>query len=207
VHGSVLVIGRTVYFAAGYTSYLDGGLWLWGLDAATGAVKYKATLSTEGTSQDGAMPDVDGRTIGMRFRRFDLSLGRVKASRPAMLATGAGLLDDCWGHRDRWNWTLGAGDTFGELLVFDGKTAYGVQSYYTFLKHDRSMQPATHTGHLHQKYARYTPGQFPIQAVCPGKQQRRQARRTEQAPADPGRQRPSLEPQDADSIPRDGPGR
>jgi len=36
-----------------------------------------------------------------------------------------------------------------------------VQSYYTFLKHDESMQPETHSGHLHQKYSRYVPGQFP----------------------------------------------
>jgi hypothetical protein len=46
--------------------------------------------------------------------------------------------------------------------VFDGGRAYGVQTFYTFLKHDKSMQPSTHTGHLHQKYARYTKDGFPI---------------------------------------------
>jgi len=40
--------------------------------------------------------------------------------------------------------------------------AYAAQSYYTFLKYTKSMQPDTHTGHLHQKYARYKPGDFPI---------------------------------------------
>ena len=33
---------------------------------------------------------------------------------------------------------------------------------HTFLKHDQSRWPSTHTGHLHQKYARYTSEQFPI---------------------------------------------
>jgi hypothetical protein len=36
-----------------------------------------------------------------------------------------------------------------------------VQTYYTFLKYDKSMQPDAHSGHLHQKYSRYVPGQFP----------------------------------------------
>ena len=37
-----------------------------------------------------------------------------------------------------------------------------MQSFYTFLKHDGSMHPPTHTGHLHQKYARYKAEWFPI---------------------------------------------
>jgi hypothetical protein len=96
----------------------------------------------------------------MRQRRYDLSLQPCKGPKLATIVTNTGLLEDCWGHR--WNWILGAGDVFGKLLVFDGKMAYGVQTYYTFLKHDKSMHPGTHTGHLHQKYTRYKPEQFPI---------------------------------------------
>ncbi|MBL7188198.1 MAG: PQQ-binding-like beta-propeller repeat protein [Phycisphaerae bacterium] len=162
VHGSVLVVKDTVYFAAGYTSYLDGGIRLYGLDAATGDVKYGTTLSSDGASKNGGMPDVlisDGQSITMRMRSYDLSLNETKRPRPATIIANTGLLEDCWGHR--WNWDLGGGDTFGKLLVFDERVAYGVQSYYTFLKHDKSMQPDTHSGHLHQKYSRYAPGQFP----------------------------------------------
>jgi outer membrane protein assembly factor BamB len=162
VHGSVLVVNGTVYFAAGHTSYLDGGIRLYGLDAATGDTKCKTTLSSDGASKDGAMPDVlvsDGRTITMRMRAYDLSLKETNRPRPATMAANTGLLEDCWGHR--WNWDLGGGDTFGKLLAFDGETAYGVQTYYSFLKFDKSMQPDTHDGHLHQKYSRYVPGQFP----------------------------------------------
>ncbi|UCE46910.1 MAG: PQQ-like beta-propeller repeat protein, partial [Phycisphaerales bacterium] len=162
VHGSVLVVNGTVYFAAGHSSYLDGGIRLYGLDAATGNVKCRTRLSSDGASKDGAMPDVlisDGKSITMRFRNFDLSLKETGRPRPAMIIANTGLLEDCWGHR--WNWTLGGGDTFGKLLAFDATVAYGVQTYYTFLKHDRSMWPDTHDGHLHQKYSRYVPGQFP----------------------------------------------
>ena len=162
VHGSVLVVNGTVYFAAGYTSYLDGGIRIYGLDAGTGDVKYTATLSSDGASKDGSLPDVlisDGQNITMRFRSFDLSLKETKRPRPATIVANTGLLEDCWGHR--WNWDLGGGDTFGKLLAFNGDTAYGVQTYYTFLKYDKTMQPDTHSGHLHQKYSRFAPGQFP----------------------------------------------
>jgi len=163
IHGSVLVVNGTVYFSAGHTSYLDGGIRLCGLDAKSGQLRYSKTLSAEGSGRDGALPDVlisDGHHIMMRERSYELSLEPSKGPKPATIVANTGLLEDCWGHR--WNWKLGAGDTFGKLLVFDDSTAYGVQTYYTFLKYDKSMQPGTHTGHLHQKYARYTPEQFPI---------------------------------------------
>jgi len=169
IHGSVLVVNGTVYFCAGHTSYLDGGLRLYGLDAETGRLRYTTTLSSAGASKDGTLPDVlisDGQNVIMRQKRFDLSLqsgrsgSRTAPAKGAVIVANTGLLEDCWGHR--WNWQLGGGDTFGKLLVFDEAMAYGVQTYYTFLKHDKSMQPGTHTGHLHQKYARYTPEQFPI---------------------------------------------
>jgi outer membrane protein assembly factor BamB len=162
VHGSVLVVNGTVYFAGGYTSYLDGGIRVYGLDAGTGDVKYSTTISSDGASKEAAMPDVlvsDGKTITMRMRHFDLSLKETNRPRPTTIIANTGLLEDCWGHR--WNWELGGGDAFGKLLAFNDKTAYGVQTYYTFLKYDKSMQPDAHSGHLHQKYSRYVPGQFP----------------------------------------------
>jgi hypothetical protein len=163
IHGSVLVVNDTVYFAAGHTSYLDGGIRLYGLDAGSGQLKCSAKISSEGASKDGTLPAVlisDGRNIVMRQRCFDLSLTACRRPRFAMILANTGLLEDSWGHR--WNWQLGGGDTFGKLLAFDGRMAYGVQTYYTFLKHDKSMHPDTHDGHLHQKYTRYTPAQFPI---------------------------------------------
>ncbi|MHC4681278.1 MAG: outer membrane protein assembly factor BamB family protein, partial [Planctomycetota bacterium] len=149
VHGSVLVVNGTVYFAAGHTSYLDGGIRLYGLNAGTGQVTYSATLSSDGASKDGALPDVlisDGKSITMRFRNFDLSLKGTGWPRKAMIIANTGLLEDCWGHR--WNWNLGGGDSFGKLLVFDDKAAYGVQTYCPDILHIsqvRQVDAARHT--------------------------------------------------------------
>jgi outer membrane protein assembly factor BamB len=41
VHGSVLVSDGTAYFTAGRSTYLDGGIFMYGLDPLTGTVKYK----------------------------------------------------------------------------------------------------------------------------------------------------------------------
>ncbi|MHC4628492.1 MAG: outer membrane protein assembly factor BamB family protein, partial [Planctomycetota bacterium] len=41
VHGSVLVKNNTAYFCAGRSSYLDGGLFIYGLNPATGEIRYQ----------------------------------------------------------------------------------------------------------------------------------------------------------------------
>lgn len=47
VHGSILVKNDTAYFAAGRSSYLDGGILLYGLDPATGKLKKGASVRGE----------------------------------------------------------------------------------------------------------------------------------------------------------------
>ena len=169
VHGSVLIQNGTVYAAGGHTSYLDGGIRLVALDARTGKMLHQATVSTPGASQAGCLPDVlvsDGQSISMRQKQFDASLAEQKGARGIVTTTG--LLEDLWMHR--LNWALGGAKApslssntpAGKLIVFDAETAVAAQTYYTFLKRTKSMQPATHTGHLHQKYVRYKPGDFPI---------------------------------------------
>ncbi|MGB2819406.1 MAG: hypothetical protein WBF17_00390, partial [Phycisphaerae bacterium] len=51
VQGSVLVQGGLVYFAAGRSSFLDGGIVVYGLDARTGKVLHWHLL-------EGPWPDV-----------------------------------------------------------------------------------------------------------------------------------------------------
>ena len=46
VHGSVLVCNAVVYCTAGRSSYLDGGVWLYGIDVATGKVLHQARVDT-----------------------------------------------------------------------------------------------------------------------------------------------------------------
>ena len=50
VHGSVLVMNGVAYFSAGRSSFLDGGIVLYGLDPATGTKRYETRL-------DGPHPD------------------------------------------------------------------------------------------------------------------------------------------------------
>jgi len=46
VHGSVLVQDGIVYCTAGRSTFLDGGIWLYGLDPTTGTVVHEAHLDT-----------------------------------------------------------------------------------------------------------------------------------------------------------------
>ncbi|MCK5175434.1 MAG: PQQ-like beta-propeller repeat protein, partial [Planctomycetes bacterium] len=191
IHGSVLVLDGVVYFAAGRSSYTDGGISLFGLDVYSGEKLHAASLfardslpgedSSDGMT--GALPDVlvsDGEYINMRHVQFDRNLVQRDVAEIKTLLAPTGLLEDCWMHRI--NWALGYGDPidsgahagvvrytgtnsrepFGKLIVFDDKNAYGVQTYYTFLKHDPKMHPSNQDGHKHQKYSRYESEDFPI---------------------------------------------
>jgi len=194
VHGSVLVLngeggsGGVVYCTAGRSSYLDGGIHLYGLDAASGRKLHESRayaapnpIGTKGPGEEmtPALPDVlvsNGTSINMRHVRFDRALVRQPASGLDTLVSATGLLEDCWAHRH--NCTLGfqgsirygshngalrcgPANPFGKLVVFDDRCAYAVQTMYTFLKHSPGMWPPAHRGHLHQKYATYKPQQFP----------------------------------------------
>jgi outer membrane protein assembly factor BamB len=46
VHGSVLVVDDTAYFTAGRSSHIDGGIFLYGVDPATGTVRLKQRLNS-----------------------------------------------------------------------------------------------------------------------------------------------------------------
>jgi len=192
VSGSVLVQNGIVYFAAGRSSYLDGGIRLFGLDVHSGHKLHEASVSAtpiypgkEKPEEEstGALPDLlvsDGRRINMRHVQFDLNLVQFDDAELRTLFTTTGLLEDCWMHRQNWCLgfpgkinshvhagrigTSGQGDKFpsGKLIVFDQRSAYGVQNPYTWLKSTSQMYPPTHEGHLHQKYSRYTPEYFPI---------------------------------------------
>ena len=195
ISGSVLVQDGLAYFAAGRSSYLDGGIRLFGLDLYTGRKLHETTVSAvpvypgrkDATVESvGALPDVlvsDGRTLNMRHLQFGTDLKpRDKAQLRTLCAT-TGLLEDLWAHRQ--NWCLGypgqVGSTAvapglatqrkasprptGKLIAFDADFAYAVRSRYTWLKHDRTMWPESHDGHLHQKYARYKAENFPVGVV------------------------------------------
>ena len=90
VHGGVLVQNDTAYFAAGRSSFLDGGIYVFAVDPATGNLLHEARIDSvdpaTGDMADGplpydmpadapgALPDVlvgDGTSFFMRHLQFD----------------------------------------------------------------------------------------------------------------------------------------
>ena len=131
VQGSVLVQDDVVYFAAGRSSFLDGGIIVYGLDAKTGRMLYSHVLEgpwpdiyeDTGTpfAMEGALPDLivsDGKDLYMQRIKFDAKLNRLETTQESSLgeldmganhlvATG-GFLDDTgfdrlyWMYSRRW---------------------------------------------------------------------------------------------------------
>jgi outer membrane protein assembly factor BamB len=131
VQGSVLVQDDVVYFAAGRSSFLDGGILVYGLDAKTGKVLYSHLLDGPHPdikkdvgrpfAMEGALPDLlvsDGKDLYMQRIKFDAKLNRIPVVRESplgelgmgvnhLVATG-GFLDDSgydriyWMHSKRW---------------------------------------------------------------------------------------------------------
>jgi len=132
VPGSLLVQHGIAYFAAGRSSYLDGGIRLYAVDVKTGKLQHHARL-------DGPWPDVskdigrpydmegaksdiltsDGRSIWLAFNEFELDLKpRAPQRLPDVaphqfvgggarqvglhLMTTSGFLDDTWYDRMFW---------------------------------------------------------------------------------------------------------
>jgi len=148
VHGSVLVDDKlsggvaTVYFAAGRSSFIDGGIRLYALELKTGNVRRKRDVYTfrgKDKTREMALPDiltVQKDTIWMRHLGVDKNLAQAEA-RPHLFAP-SGFLDDTWWHRTYWVYgtEIGSGYTHwpkagnmspaGRLLAFDGgKLIYG----------------------------------------------------------------------------------
>ena len=136
VNGSVLVQKGVVYFAAGRSSHLDGGITIYGLDPATGEVRHKTTLegpayNVENVEENyrlpmGALPDIltgDGEYLYMRTKKFDAALEPQKGT-PA-LRRRAGFLDDAYFKRVPWTF----GKAYARLIVHDDEAAYFVRMF------------------------------------------------------------------------------
>ncbi|MBC8875987.1 MAG: PQQ-binding-like beta-propeller repeat protein [Planctomycetes bacterium] len=155
VHGSVLIRDNRAYFAAGRSSFLDGGILLYAVDVATGKVVASRrfdSLDPESREQPKdivisfnyaaprvALPDIlsaDGDDIFMRQLRFDSSFASRELDKKHLYSS-AGLLDSTWWHRTYWQYgtTMGAGyhgwhlsgnqTPAGRILVFDDQHVFG----------------------------------------------------------------------------------
>ncbi len=163
VHGSVLVQDDVVYLTAGRSSFLDGGIYLYGLNPATGEVLYENRITDDPPDvtkdpgrpfdMDGALSDIlvsDNTDLYMYQVRLNPDLTRRAALRTTSLGARTmglhlmstkGFLDDTWYDRTYWSYSRkwpgfyfsNLGPKSGQILVFDNKTTYGVK---VFLKHE-----------------------------------------------------------------------
>jgi len=137
VPGSVLVEDGTCWFAAGRSSYLDGGIRLWALEAVTGKVATQKTIYhadpetgkmtpvTNGFAMTGLLNDIpatDGASVFIRQMNVSAAGGRNGLH----LYTTGGYLDPSWFNRTFWK--AGRAQTSG-LMVLGKDVAYGVEIY------------------------------------------------------------------------------
>jgi outer membrane protein assembly factor BamB len=175
VHGSVLVLPASdsspavVYASAGRSGYLDGGIVLVRLDAASGQELSRTVIDSRdpetgqqphplprpapGFSMSGALSDIlsaQQDSVFMRHLRFTLDGSPAEKTIPH-LHSPAGFLDDSWWHRTYWivgsemhggwgSWpNMGMQVPSGRLLVLDGQTVYG-------FGRDRYHRDGSHVG-------------------------------------------------------------
>ncbi len=171
VHGSVLVHEGIAYFTAGRSSYIDGGIRLYGLDPASGKILHKGLLEGPNSFDEGerdyafyimgANSDVlvaEGGTLFMRQKRLTPSLQEIK---PEVLSSKgerdvglhvfstSGLLDGSWYNRTFWMYTkrwpsfqlVNQAPKSGQLLVVGEKNTYGVKVFYHRNTHSTMFFP------------------------------------------------------------------
>ncbi|MHC4404355.1 MAG: outer membrane protein assembly factor BamB family protein [Planctomycetota bacterium] len=160
VHGSVLLDKGVVYFAAGRSTYLDGGIRVYGLEPASGKILHKGLLEGPHRSLDGerdlaffilgANSDVlvsEGGFLYMRqkkmtpdLKEIDIDVLSSKGAQDVGLHvfSTSGLLDDSWYNRAFWMYSkrwpgfqlANQAPKTGQLLVYDDLKTYAVRVFY-----------------------------------------------------------------------------
>jgi outer membrane protein assembly factor BamB len=138
VPGSVLIHQDKCWFAAGRSSYLDGGIRVCAVDPATGRVIAEKTVYSpdpetgkmikEGNNKiPGLLGDIaatDG--AGVYIRQMEVSGAEAGRAAGRHLYTTAGYLDSSWFNRTFWK--TGGFQTSGVMVMGPG-AAYGVEIY------------------------------------------------------------------------------
>ncbi len=158
VHGSIMIRDDTAYFAAGRSTFLDGGIAVFGLDPVTGAMKHGRIMQgpyedearsfpirARGQFQlEGCKADIfscAGSELFMRNQAFKPDLEPIvsESVKTLHLLASPGFLNDSPQHRTYWTvdrdlryggamGTFGAGPA-GDTIAFDGKLFYEVRGY------------------------------------------------------------------------------
>ena len=159
VHGSVLVLNNVAYCAAGRSTYLDGGIVLYGLDIPSGRIRYRGRLAGPhrasgernlGFFSPGANSDILTAEDGYIYmRQLKLTPDLKEIPVPVLSNKGAqdvgmhifstaSMLDDSWYNRTYWMYSrrwpgfqLGnQAPKTGQLLVVDDERTYAVRAFY-----------------------------------------------------------------------------
>lgn len=155
IHGSVLLTNGTAYFCAGRSSYLDGGLFIYGLDPVTGELRHQrqfygpyadarfpAFAEASGRSESevilGTTADVmtcEGDTLYLRQQAFNLDLTDAVAGKHLLASAGMleskrqhreyKLVQEDFNHRKMWT-TVKTEYPTGDIIVSDGTDYYSV---------------------------------------------------------------------------------
>jgi hypothetical protein len=158
VNGSIMVFEGTAYFAAGRSSFLDGGIGVFGLDPQSGTMKHGKIMQgpyeddnrdfpiqASGTFQlEGCKSDVfscAGDQLFMRQQGFTPDLQPINPDEvnTLHLLASPGLLNSSPQHRTYWTvdrnlryggamGTFGSGPA-GDAIAFDGKLFYEIRGY------------------------------------------------------------------------------
>jgi len=171
VHGSVLVDKGVAYFTAGRSTYLDGGIRVYGLDVISGKILHKGLL--EGPHRDvdkdrdlaffilGANSDVlvsEGGYLYMRQKKMTPELEEIEvdvlSSKGAQdvgmhIFSTSGFLDDTWYNRTFWMYSkrwpgfqlANQAPKTGQLLVVDDEKTYAVRVFYRRNVHSTMFFP------------------------------------------------------------------
>jgi len=107
VHGSVLILDGVAYVSSGRSTWLDGGISLYGLDPATGAIRYKTNY--ESTHPDyKKLADIDPAVQQQEQSRTDQNMTDYKTP-------GESDLSDAFSME---------GGTIRDILVSDGQNVF-----------------------------------------------------------------------------------
>jgi hypothetical protein len=173
VHGSVLVQDGVVYCTAGRSSFLEGGVWVYGLDPITGKVLHKLHIQSSNPDvthqagrpfdMEGIRTDIlvsDGTELYMFFLRMAPDLTLKETTRITKLGdrevsmhlmSNAGFLDKSWFDRNFWTYSRRwPGYYFaynapksGQILVFDRDNTYGLHVFTDRQGHSPRFWPGT----------------------------------------------------------------
>ncbi|MBF0197196.1 MAG: PQQ-like beta-propeller repeat protein, partial [Planctomycetes bacterium] len=174
IHSTVIAQDDEIYFTAGLSSYLSGGIYFYCLDLLSGKMKHYNIISNidpktekyvgvveKGFDSDGVVSDIltsDGEHIFFKHMQLSKKGDRVKSSK-AHLFSPTSLLHEEWFVRSYWTYAkdingagyggwpkTGSNNPSGRILCFNENRIYG---------YGREVLGGGKTGHKSNTYHLY----------------------------------------------------